>query len=255
MTNKPRIAVLAGPGDTLTPVVHALNGVGDVVAIVREEKEPLGTFLKRRIKKLGVFTVLGQVLFVKIVPPILSRLSKKRLKEIRSYYTLDESPIENSRITDVRSVNDEQVAALLKEYRPDVVVLHGTRIVKKHILESVPAHVLNIHAGMTPMYRGVHGGYWALASGHPEFYGVTVHLVDTGVDTGGILTQVRCALDRSDSFVTYPEVQLGEGLRALVDVIATGAYKPIEIDAPFSRQWYHPTLWAYLWTLVTRRVR
>ncbi len=46
-----------------------------------------------------------------------------------------------------------------------------------------------MHAGITLRYRGVHGGYWALAEQHPEWVGTTVHLVDPGIDTGGILAQ------------------------------------------------------------------
>ena len=55
----------------------------------------------------------------------------------------------------------------------------------------MPCPVLNYHAGITPKYRGMNGGYWALATGDAGNFGATVHLVDAGVDTGGVLHQVR----------------------------------------------------------------
>ena len=78
---------------------------------------------------------------------------------------------------------------LLDSLRPDLVVVHGTRIISARVLASAGCPVVNMHAGITPRYRGVHGGYWALAEQHPDWVGTTVHLVDAGIDTGGILAQ------------------------------------------------------------------
>ena len=47
-----------------------------------------------------------------------------------------------------------------------------------------------MHAGITPQYRGVHGGYWAVVNNDPEHCGVTIHFVDKGIDTGG--NQTKC---------------------------------------------------------------
>ena len=45
------------------------------------------------------------------------------------------------------------------------MVVNGTRILSRRMLESIDAVFLNMHVGITPKYRGVHGGYWALANG------------------------------------------------------------------------------------------
>ena len=63
-------------------------------------------------------------------------------------------------------------------------------------LGSLGCPVVNVHAGITPRYRGVHGGYWALAERHPEWVGTTVHLVDPGIDTGAILAQATFDVSR-----------------------------------------------------------
>jgi folate-dependent phosphoribosylglycinamide formyltransferase PurN len=54
---------------------------------------------------------------------------------------------------------------------------------------SINSKFVNIHVGITPKYRGVHGTYWALVNNDVENSGVTVHFVDEGIDTGNIINQ------------------------------------------------------------------
>ena len=81
-----------------------------------------------------------------------------------------------------------------------------------------------------------------------QIAGVTVHLVDTGIDTGAILYQERIMPEKRDNFSTYPYLQLAAGLPLLArggaDALS-GRLAPIEIDLP-SKLWSHPTLWSYL---------
>src|SRR5438093_9923670 len=48
------------------------------------------------------------------------------------------------------------------------VVVNGTRIISEAVLTASDAVFINMHAGITPKYRGVHGGYWALYNGDGE---------------------------------------------------------------------------------------
>ena len=102
-----------------------------------------------------------------------------------------------------------------------VVVVNGTRIIARRVLEASDAVFINTHCGITPEYRGVHGGYWALYRSDPENCGVTVHLVDPGIDTGGILAQQRIEPGPHDNFVTYPYLQLAAGLPLLVEAVGS----------------------------------
>ena len=87
-------------------------------------------------------------------------------------------------------LNTEEGRALLNQLNPDLIIVNGTRIISKKTLESVHSTFINIHTGITPAFRGVHGGYWAVATGKKDLFGTTVHYVDPGVDTGGIIEQV-----------------------------------------------------------------
>jgi folate-dependent phosphoribosylglycinamide formyltransferase PurN len=66
----------------------------------------------------------------------------------------------------------------LKAINPDLVIVNGTRIISKKVLSSINSKFVNIHVGITPKYRGVHGTYWALVNNDVENSGVTVHFVD-----------------------------------------------------------------------------
>jgi methionyl-tRNA formyltransferase len=140
--------------------------------------------------------------------------------------------------------------AALAMLNPKVVLVIGTRIIGKETLAAIRAPVINSHAGWNPAYRGQAGGYWALASGDPEHAGVTVHLVDEGVDTGAILYRETFSAAPADSFPTYYYMQAAAArplvVKALEDAL-NGTLKPFRGDPP-SHQFYHPTLWGYLWT-------
>jgi methionyl-tRNA formyltransferase len=67
----------------------------------------------------------------------------------------------------------------------------------RHVLEKVRIF-LNVHGSLLPKYPGARTLAWAIANGESES-GVTVHLVDEGMDTGPILLQRVFALSRFDT--------------------------------------------------------
>lgn len=88
---------------------------------------------------------------------------------------------------------DELERALLAEIdlgeRPEWVVLAGfMRVLGATFLDRFAGRVLNIHPALLPAFPGLHAAAQALAAGVTQA-GATVHLVDTGVDTGPILAQ------------------------------------------------------------------
>ena len=258
----PRVLVLAGPGDTTDIVVQGLRRAFGDVEVVMERPQSRWALARRRARRMGWPTVLGQVLFVGVVLPVLRWRGRTRVAAILADAGLERSPIADAHA--VSSVNAVETRALLRSTAADVVVVNGTRVIDRATLEAVGCPVVNLHAGITPQFRGVHGGYWALADGHPELVGSTVHLVDAGIDTGGVLAQAVFDPGPEDSFATYPYLHLACGVPLLVDVVARLAAGGGVESAPTSagvrpslpsRLWSHPTAWGYLWRRVTRGVR
>jgi folate-dependent phosphoribosylglycinamide formyltransferase PurN len=258
----PRIVVLAGPGDSTNIVVHYLAArYGDVV-VVQERPQSRWTLARRRARRLGWVTVTGQVLFVAVVMPVLRRRGRARIASVLAESQLDPSPV--GAVRSVSSVNAPEAAALLGSLHPDVVVVNGTRIIGAATLNAIACPVVNVHAGITPRYRGVHGGYWALAEGRPDLVGTTVHLVDTGIDTGRVLDRGFFHPGPADSIATYPYLHLACGLPLLAGVvdrlIGTDAASPGqagtgEAEPGESTLRWHPTVWGYVWRRMRRGVR
>ena len=243
------IILLAGEGDSTRIVYHALAQRYSVQCVILEEPVQRGEFLKKRLKRLGWKTVVGQILFRGAVVPWLRWTSAQRIATVLRENGLDRGPIEEAVLRRVPSVNHESAISHLRDCNPAVVVVNGTRILTEAVLAAVPAPFLNMHAGITPLYRGVHGAYWALAQRDREHCGVTVHLVDKGIDTGGIVAQARIETDPDDNFVTYAYLQVAAGVQLLlraVEQALSGSLATCPPPAGPSRLWTHPTLSQYL---------
>jgi len=63
---------------------------------------------------------------------------------------------------------------------------------------------INCHAGKLPFYRGRNILNWALINDEKEF-GITVHHIDTGIDTGDIISQQTYPIRDSDTYRTLLE--------------------------------------------------
>ena len=102
--------------------------------------------------------------------------------------------------------------------------------------------------GITPKYRGVHGAYWALVNEDPGNCGVTIHLVDNGTDTGGVLYQDIINIEKYDNLNTYPIHQMAKALPLMKAALNDIKENQINIkNGPYpSRLWYHPTLYEYV---------
>ena len=216
-------------------------------------------FLGRRAKKLGIWVVLGQILNYVFIVTLLKLTSKKRVREIKDIGNLNNTPPNNRIVSMVPSANSVECLNILKKINPDVVVIVNTRILKKSTLDSIAGRFINIHAGITPKYRGWHGGYWALANKDRENCGVTIHLVDEGIDTGGVLYRGKIKITSKDNYYTYPFVQLVTGLPLLkkaVDDVLNGnlTVQKSETDSK-GKLYYHPTICEYISNRMHKKVK
>ena len=256
------VVLLAGDGPSTRIVYHALRaGLPPDVRLeaIVEASVPRAQLLKRRVKRLGVAAVAGQLLFMAGVVPLLRRAGRRRVAEILRSHGLRDEPLPPTAHR-VPSANAEAARALLRSLAPAVVVVNGTRILGRETLAAAPVPFVNMHAGITPAYRGVHGGFWALAEGRPDLVGTTVHRVDEGIDTGTIVEQAYFAVTPADSFWTYPYLHTAAGipalLRAVCAVLDDGVLPAVPHDAALpSVLRYHPTVWTYLAARVRRGVR
>ncbi|MFE7594801.1 phosphoribosylglycinamide formyltransferase [Kitasatospora sp. NPDC057512] len=88
-----------------------------------------------------------------------------------------------------RAAWDRALTASVAEYRPDLVVTAGfMKILGPEFIAAFTGRIVNTHPALLPAFPGAHGVTDALAYG-VKVTGCTVHLVDSGVDTGPIIAQ------------------------------------------------------------------
>ena len=98
-----------------------------------------------------------------------------------------------------REVYDRQVAAVLQEYRVDLICLAGyMRLLSPYFVAAFPERILNIHPSLLPAFPGLESQKQALEHG-VKLAGCTVHFVDENLDAGPIILQaVVPVLDDDD---------------------------------------------------------
>ncbi len=251
-----RVVMLCGEGFSSRAIFHALSKRFEVASVILEDKPSTRRILVRRAARIGWLKVVNQILFM-VLNLLLQRRARPRIVEVTEHHGLNGADFPKGKVLNVTSANDLTTIKLLNELDPSVVLVNGTRILSAAVLASVEAPFINTHMGITPKYRGVHGGYWALASNDAENCGVTVHLVDQGIDTGSVLYQGMIKTSERDSFNTYPIHQLAVALplieSALNDVKA-GTLKPVCGVLP-SKIWSHPTFSQYVLNWILYKVK
>ena len=115
-----------------------------------------------------------------------------------------------------RTERDLMMATWLEEHGVELVVLAGyMHLLTKPFLQRFPGRIVNVHPSLLPAFPGAHAIEDALAAGI-ERTGVTVHLVDEGLDTGPVLAQEQVSVGPRD---TLEARMHAVGHRLLVEVV------------------------------------
>lgn len=89
------------------------------------------------------------------------------------------------------------LAAVVKE-NYDLLISYGYRyILKKELLDRFPNRAINLHISYLPWNRGADPNLWSFLEDTPK--GVTIHLIDEGIDTGDILFQKRVNFSENET--------------------------------------------------------
>ena len=221
------------------------------VNVVLEKKISKIQFYKYRLKKLGLIEVIGQIIFSVFSKFYLEKKSFSKFKTLYDKYNLNDQIIPVNKVSFVKSINSDLSKEIIKNHSSEYIIVSGTRIISNRILSIKNKKFINIHAGITPRYRGVHGAYWALINKDYFNRGVTLHYVDSGVDTGKIIAQSRIETAEYN-IVTYPVIQIGEGVELLIKFLENtfkdGNFTFSDYSGDLdSRQYFHPTIWFYLY--------
>jgi methionyl-tRNA formyltransferase len=99
-------------------------------------------------------------------------------------------------------INSTRFLRTITEYQCDLLVsMSYNQIFKQPLISMAPLGVINCHAGKLPFYRGRNILNWVLINDESEF-GITVHYIDKGIDTGDIILQRSYPIGENDDYST-----------------------------------------------------
>ena len=100
------------------------------------------------------------------------------------------------------NINSEEFIGRMKLYDPELFVsMSFNQIFKTEMINLPQYKTINCHAGKLPFYRGRNILNWALINDEKEF-GITVHYLDEGIDTGDIILQEVYPITDEDDYNT-----------------------------------------------------
>ena len=136
-----------------------------------------------------------------------------------------------------RPARDAAVTDWLEEHGIELVVLAGyMALLDAEFVRRWAGRLVNVHPSLLPAFPGVRAIEQALAYGGGLF-GVTVHLVDEGVDTGPILLQEAVALPHARTPEEVHDALRPVEHRLLLTVVRAFAVGGVQPDPAHPRRW------------------
>ena len=89
----------------------------------------------------------------------------------------------------------------INEIGPDMIISYGYKhIIKKNVIEKYEGKIINLHISYLPWNKGMYPNVWSIIDDTPK--GVTIHLINEGVDTGDILFQREVRISDNDTLAS-----------------------------------------------------
>ncbi len=126
----------------------------------------------------------------------------------------------------------------------DLAVVVAFRMLPESVWKSAKLGTFNLHASLLPSYRGAAPIQWAIINNESQS-GVTTFLIDDQIDTGNILLQARCEIQKEETGGSLHDKLLALGKPLIVETIQgliDGKIKPRNQDESSATVSYAPKL-------------
>jgi methionyl-tRNA formyltransferase len=117
----------------------------------------------------------------------------------------------------VEKFNSLQCESLLDSLNPDLLAIASAPILNDCIFSKSKYGCLNAHPGWLPKYRGLGANSCAIKNGDAP--GITIHYVDSGIDTGEIIVREKIKILHRDSIAKINDRAVARGAELMADVI------------------------------------
>jgi methionyl-tRNA formyltransferase len=171
-------------------LLNKIHDVHPLAAIVVESP-----VIKRKI------TV--KLLFNAIIERLFLRKSIALWKDTLSYYAEYNKTFPNVPILHVENINSEETYNYSNNQNADLIIVSGTRLIRKRLLEIKPkTGIINLHTGVSPYIKGgPNCTNWCIATKQFHLIGNTIMWLDAGIDTGNIITTDLTSLNGNETLL------------------------------------------------------
>ena len=150
--------------------------------VIEDNKKNKLNLIKKKFEKLNIFKKILYPLDLLAIFIFKIYLNKFLTKELnwKNYKTDYENKIT------VSNINNQSVYEEIVSFDPDIVIVRGTSIIKKPLINFQAQYFLNIHGGIVPNYRNVHSQFWSYYFRDYKNMGSSILHITEGVDNGNI---------------------------------------------------------------------
>ena len=190
---KTRIVYMGTPEFAVAPLEALMNGRGyKVVGVVTVADKPSGRGLKMNESTVKKFAVAHNL-------PVLQ---PDKLK-------------------------DPAFLEALAAWKADLFVVVGFRMLPEVVWKMPKMGTFNLHAALLPQYRGAAPINWAVINGD-NLTGVTTFMIDSKIDTGGILLRQECRIEPADTAGDVHDKLMAIGAELVVETVEGLIVKDVE---------------------------
>ncbi len=117
-------------------------------------------------------------------------------------------------------INEQKNVEKIKKWKADYLAVFGSSILKEDIIGLFKSrHIINLHLGLSPYYRGSGTNFWPQYEEKLEYVGATIHYLDKGIDTGRIIHQCRPEIELGDTPHSIGNKTIRKGANDFVEIL------------------------------------
>jgi methionyl-tRNA formyltransferase len=96
-------------------------------------------------------------------------------------------------------INSADTLKMLQTQQPGIIILFGTSLIGRNIMNRFPGRIINLHVGLSGQYRGSSCNFWPIYDERLDCLGATLLKINAGIDTGEILAQETIEIEEGDT--------------------------------------------------------
>jgi methionyl-tRNA formyltransferase len=116
-------------------------------------------------------------------------------------------------------INSTDTLKILQAQQPKIIILFGSSLIGREIMERFPNRIMNLHVGISGQYRGSSCNFWPIYDGRLDCLGATLLRINAGIDTGEILAQETIAIEERDTEQSLMGKSLILGMDLTIQVV------------------------------------